>query len=152
MSRSSRTRAPARQPAPTDQGTLTNWGEAPVEVGRSSFWQGPLPPPAVLEGFARLVQVSPERIFRQWELEADHRRTYERQALEAAIRQDVRGQISALLFALAALSVAAFALWLGQPWVAGTIGGGTIASVVGAFLYQRVAAKAKSYPQSPGGR
>jgi len=65
--------------------------------------------------------------------------------------RDVRGQISALVFAVAALSVSAFALWLGQPWVAGTIGGGTIAPLVGAFLYQRVTAK-KALPQTPGHR
>ncbi len=49
--------------------------------------------------------------------------------------------MSAILFALAALSVSALALWMGEPWVAGTVGGGTIVSVVGAFLYQRAAAK-----------
>ncbi|GLS73108.1 DUF2335 domain-containing protein [Methylobacterium tardum] len=106
----------------------------------------------MLEDFGRLVPDAPERIFRQWEMEADHRRTYERQALDAAIRRDVRGQASALLFAVAALSVSAFALWLGQPWVAGTIGGGTIASVVGAFLFQRATAKSNALPQSPGDR
>lgn len=152
MSRSNRTRTPARQPVPTDQGTSANRSESPVEIGRRSYWQGPLPPPAVLEEFGRLVPDAPERIFRQWETEAEHRRAYERQALDAAIRRDGRGQISALLFAVAALSVSAFALWLGQPWVAGTIGGGTIASVVGAFLFQRATSKTKAMPQSPGDR
>ena len=151
MGRSSRTRTPARQPVPTDQGASASRSDSSIEVGRASYWQGPLPPPAVLEGFARLVPDAPERIFRQWELEAEHRRTYERHALDAATRRDVRGQISALVFAVAALSVSAFALWLGQPWVAGTIGGGTIASVVGAFLYQRVTAK-KAQPQTPRDR
>ena len=152
MGRSNRTRTAARQPVPTDQGASAARSESPVEVGRRSYWQGPLPPPAVLEDFGRLVPDAPERIFRQWEMEADHRRTYERQALDAAIRRDVRGQASALVFAVAALSVSAFALWLGQPWVAGTIGGGTIASVVGAFLFQRATAKSNALPQSPGDR
>ena len=152
MSRSSRTRPPARQSAPTDQARPTNRVESATDVERGTYWQGPLPPPAVLEQFGRLVPDAPERIFRQWEAESDHRRAYEREALAAAIRRDARGQVSALVFALTALSVAAFALWLGEPWVAGTIGGGTIASVVGAFLYQRAAARTKSFPQSPPGR
>ena len=152
MGRSSRTRPPARQPGPTDQGASAPRGDTAAEVGRASYWHGPLPPPSVLEGFARLVPDAPERIVRQWELEAEHRRAYERQALEAAIRRDARGQVSALLFALMALSVSAFAVWLGQPWVAGTIGGGTIASVVGAFLYQRATAKTQALPRSPSDR
>lgn len=152
MGRSSRTRTPARQPGPTDQGASAPRGDTAAEVGRASYWHGPLPPPSVLEGFARLVPDAPERIVRQWGLEAEHRRAYERQALEAAIRRDARGQVSALLFALTALSVSAFAVWLGQPWGAGTIGGGTIASVVGASLYQRATAKTQALPRSPSDR
>nr|WP_301301891.1 DUF2335 domain-containing protein [Methylorubrum extorquens] len=96
-----------------------------------------MPPPAVIEEFRELVPDAPERIFRQWEGESEHRRAYEKTALEASIRRDLIGQLSATLFALSALAVAVFALWMGEPWVAGVIGGGTIASVVGAFLYRR---------------
>lgn len=106
-------------------------------VERGAYWRGPLPPPAVIEEFRELVPDAPERIFRQWEGESEHRRAYEKTALEASIRRDLIGQLSATLFALSALAVAVFALWMGEPWVAGVIGGGTIASVVGAFLYRR---------------
>ena len=152
MSRSTRTRAPARQPTPTDQAARSSASEAASGIEHSRYWRGPLPPPAVLEAFGRLVPDAPERIFRQWEMESDHRRAYEREALDAAVKRDARGQVSALLFTLVALSVSAFALWLKEPWVAGTIGGGTIASVVGAFLFQRATGRTKSIPQSPPGR
>lgn len=132
--------------------TPANRDDRAIEREHGIYWQGPLPPPAVLEEFGRLVPEAPERIFRQWESESDHRRAYEHEALEAAIRLEARGQISPLVFALSALSVAAFALWLGQPWVAATVGGGTIASVVAAFLYQRVAGRTKAIPKSPPGR
>lgn len=140
MRKQSRTRPPARQPAPTDQGK-SDQRKASVVVEHSAYWQGPLPPPAVLEEFRAVVPDAPERIVRQWEQESEHRRAYEQKALDAAIAKESRGQASAILFALAALSVSAFALWMGEPWVAGTVGGGTIVSVVGAFLYQRAAAK-----------
>lgn len=91
---------------------------------------------------------APERIFRQWEGESEHRRAYEKAALEASIRRDLIGQISATLFALSALAVAVLALWMGEPWVAGVIGGGTIVSVVGAFLYRRIPDKAQDNPQT----
>ena len=137
MRKPRRTNAPTRQAGPTDQGKADLHREAPVVVERGAYWRGPLPPPAVIEQFRDLVPDAPERIFRQWEGESEHRRAYEKAALEASIRRDLIGQISATLFALSALAVALFALWMGEPWVAGVIGGGTIVSVVGAFLYRR---------------
>ncbi|MDV2987774.1 UNVERIFIED_CONTAM: DUF2335 domain-containing protein [Methylobacteriaceae bacterium AG10] len=137
MRKPRRTKTPARQAGPTDQGKADPLREASVVIERGAYWRGPLPPPAVIEEFRELVPDAPERIFRQWEGESEHRRAYEKAALEASIRRDLIGQISATLFALSALAVAVVALWMGEPWVAGVIGGGTIVSVVGAFLYRR---------------
>lgn len=137
MRKPKRTNPPARQPGPTDQGKAAEQRDASILVEQGSYWKGPLPPPAVIEEFRRLVPDAPERIFQQWEQESAHRRAYEQKALDAAVKRDARGQISATIFALSALAVSAFALWMYQPWVAGTIGGGTIVSVVGAFLYRR---------------
>lgn len=103
----------------------------------------------MIEEFRDLVPDAPERIFRQWEEESAHRRSYEQKALDAAIRRETRGQVSAALFALTALTVAAFALWKREPWVAATIGGGTIVSVVGAFLYRRASGKASQTGPHP---
>lgn len=100
-------------------------------------WEGPLPPPRALEEFRTLVPDAPERIFAQWEAESAHRRKYEQDALAAATLKDRRGQYAAAAFALSALGLAAFCVWMGQPVVATILGGGTIAAVVGAFLYQR---------------
>lgn len=120
-----------RPPSEEHQETVLHWQEIRHE------WAGPLPPPNALAEFQRLVPDAPERIFRQWEEESAHRRGYEQQALAASIRRDLIGQCGAILFSTGALSVAGFALWLNQPWVAGIVGGTTIGSVVGAFLYQR---------------
>ena len=137
MRKPRRSSSPARQPGPTDQGRTSEPNESSVFLEHGAFLKGPLPPPAILEDFQRIVPDAPERILRQWELEADHRRAYERTALDATVRREALGQISAVLFALTALGVSAFAIWMHEPWVAATIGGGTIVSVVGAFLYRR---------------
>jgi uncharacterized membrane protein len=100
-------------------------------------WEGPLPPPKVLEEFKAISPDFPERIFQQWEQESKHRRLWEATALDAQVKKEMRGQFGAIIFALGALLVSAFALHLGHQWVALTLGGGTIASVVGAFLYSR---------------
>jgi len=101
------------------------------------MWAGPLPSPRTLSEFKSLVPDAPERIFRQWEEETKHRRDYENRALDASISRDRRGQWGAIVFALGALMVSAFAIWMGHPWIGAILGGGTIASVVGAFLASR---------------
>lgn len=108
-----------------------------VLVHREERWQGPLPSPQSLEEFRKIVPDAPERIFQQWEQEAAHRRAYELTALNGAITKDRRGQQAAAAFALSALGLAGLCAWLNQPWIATILGGGTIAAVVGAFLYER---------------
>lgn len=106
-----------------------------VEVHQS--WQGPLPDPDSLEAFRQIVPDAPERIIKQWELEAAHRREYEMTALNGAIERDRVGQGAAIVFALSALVAGVIALFLGHPAFATAIVTTTIVSVVGAFLYQR---------------
>jgi uncharacterized membrane protein len=106
-------------------------------MAEQTLWSGPLPPPQTLEEFRQLVPDAPERIFRQWEEESNHRRKYEDTALKASIRSDRRGQIAAAIFAVGALVLTAVCVVYNQPWIAAILGGGTIASVVTAFLYER---------------
>jgi uncharacterized membrane protein len=44
-----------------------------LQITEATSWQGPLPPPAVLQQFDALVQNGAERIFRMAELEQQHR-------------------------------------------------------------------------------
>lgn len=60
------------------------------------------------------------------------------QALQAHASRERLSIKCAAAFAFAGLAAAAFCAWLGQGTVAGTIGGGTIVSVVTAFLAQRL--------------
>ena len=138
-SRNSPSPAPARQEAEAGE-----QGGVSVVRREEALWQGPLPPPSALEEFKRLVPDAPERIFQQWEAEAAHRRAYEQRALKGTIARDRRGQWAAISFAMSALALAAFGVWMREPWVAGIVGFGTIAAVVGAFLYDRRAAQSKA--------
>jgi hypothetical protein len=63
------------------------------------------------------VPDAPERIFQQWEAESAHRRAYEKKALNGTIAKDRRGQWAAISFALSALGLAGFSVWMGQPWL-----------------------------------
>lgn len=100
-------------------------------------WEGPLPSPRTMDEYRQIGPDWPDKIIAQWEAESLHRRSYETWALRATIARDILGQILAGAFALAALYVAHNAIVDGQPLAGVILGGGTIASVVGAFLYQR---------------
>lgn len=122
---------PARRPAPSSQSNHTH-----ISV-QSHKWEAPLPPPAVLDEFNRVVPNGAERIVRAWEQESEHRRTIERTDQQAFYKDRRMGKIFALVFVLAALGVSAWCAFVGAEWLGAVIGGSTIASVVWAFIHQR---------------
>jgi uncharacterized membrane protein len=130
-----RRRRTSLQPSPDPRSPETM--TVTTTVTQEQIWQGPLPSPQALAQFKDLLPDAPERIFEQWEAESAHRRNYENAALKASVWRDRIGQLSAVTFAISALVLAGYALHLDKPWIAAVVGTGTIASVVGAFLYQR---------------
>ncbi|WP_165820194.1 DUF2335 domain-containing protein [Microvirga sp. KLBC 81] len=99
-------------------------------------WSGPLPDPETLAAFDQIVPGGAARIFDQFEKEADHRRALERSQTRFVIRDTHIGQALAGTFALAGLSVAAFAIYAGAQWAATIIGGSVLVPIVYAFLKQ----------------
>src|SRR4051794_38526640 len=110
-------------------------------VGVRSAWQGPVPPPPVMAEFSEVVERGAERIFRQWELETEHRRTYEQKSLNGQIWLEGIGRVTAFLFAMASIIATAYVASIGQPWVAAVLGGGTITAVTTALVYRSRPAK-----------
>lgn len=47
---------------------------------KRKFWSGPLPPPETIREYQQMIPDAPERVFRQYEKEATHRRTVEKRA------------------------------------------------------------------------
>lgn len=92
-----------------------------------------MPPPDIVRGYNEVVDNGGERLFRQFELEAEHRRNMQWRGQTFSFMVALSGRICAIIFSLAFLGVAAFALSMSQPWVAAAFGGGSIALVVGAF-------------------
>ncbi len=76
----------------------------------SARWSGPLPPPAQLEEFERIVPGGAERVFAQFEAEGDHRRAMEAQNVKFVIRDRHIGQVLAVIYALGAFGLTAFAI------------------------------------------
>lgn len=130
MSRRNRGNLPAR-PRPAEE------PEQQTLIEQRQYWQGPLPPPSTLEQFRQVAPDLPERIVVQWEDETKHRRRMEEVALRGNLLTVRVGQFGAIALGLSLMAVACVALWFGYPAAATIIGGVTVVSVVGAFLYQR---------------
>ena len=98
-----------------------------------------MPPPAVLEGYNRLIPGAAERILVMAEEDAKHQREIELAALRAANNEVARGQIFGFVIGLAALGASMLALYMGAPAVAGVIGGTTVVGLVSVFIVGRFA-------------
>ena len=127
---------PNRQVAANQQQSQKRGTIQHTQVVSHQEWSGPLPPPAVIDEFNRIVPGAAERIFSQFEAEGAHRRELEQRQSRFAVRDSHIGQFLAGMFAMGGLSVSALAIWYDKPWAATIIGGGTIAPIVFAFLRQ----------------
>lgn len=113
-------------------------------------WSGPLPSPDTIQRYDELVKDGAERIFQQFEKEADERRELIRRGQEYAYRDQTNARFCALIFGLAALGVAAFALYLNHPTAAGIIGGVSLAMAIGYIMRARAEAAAEDEEEPEG--
>ena len=104
---------------PADDAT----GETPVvhieETTTAVRWEAPLPPPALLEQYDRVVPGLAGRIADQARDSESHIREIEKKALTAAVEYRTRGQWMGFAALLAILGISAFAIATGDSWVAG---------------------------------
>lgn len=86
-----------------------------VALSSQVSWAGPLPPPAALEHFNKIVPGGAERIFKMTEKEQEHRIIIEGQT--ASIAEARRGQLAgALISTLAVVWAGALAYVGANPW------------------------------------
>ena len=112
--------------------------EADAQVIRGEFRSqsssGPFPSPAVLREFDQIVTGGAERIFRQFEVEASHRRVLEANRARSDAHDKKISQYVAIGFAVGLLLISAYALFLGAHFAASAIGGGAVLMVIASFL------------------
>ena len=131
---------PPKNAVTTAKGTVAdgNGNSKPVAQFQQASFSGPMPPPAVLEGYERLVQGAAERILVMAESDAKHQQEIEFAALRAAEAEIKRGQLFGFVIGLTALGASMLALAMGSPAVAGVIGGTTVVGLVSVFIIGRV--------------
>ncbi len=78
-----------------------------------SAYSGPIPPPAFLENYEKLVPGSAKRFLEEPHIEAEHRRSLEQQLVNEQIKLSKRGQILAFTLASCAILGAFITIFLG---------------------------------------
>ena len=95
-----------------------------ISHAQVSIVTSPLPPPEVLEKYAKIDRSFPERIMRLVEKEQKHRHLITFLGELFGFVVVIGGFVSAIVLGL-----------YGEEWLAGTIGLGAISSMVGAYFF-----------------
>ena len=138
---------PPSDSAPTEQGPATSkvskvasekgQGKlARLEVSSTcvEFRRGPLPDPADLEAYNKIIPNGADRILKMAEAQSAHRIEIEKVVICSQQKQATRGQWFGLTIGLYGLSLGAYVGISGFPWLGASLGGATLVSLVVAFL------------------
>jgi len=104
---------------------------------RIAQFRGPLPPPAVLERYDRLLPGAAERILRMAEEEQTAGRDLATEVVRATATETRRGQYLAFAAVWAALRVTAYLGYLGHAFAASVVGGTTVVGLATVFAIGR---------------
>lgn len=86
-----------------------------TKVEASSLFQGPLPPPQILNNYDQIVPGSAERIISLWESQVRHRQELEKKAIGSDIKQSYYGAALGFIIAIFAIGAGTFLAYIGQP-------------------------------------
>jgi len=94
-----------------------------------------LPPPETLKKFDEVVPGAAERIIKMAEGQFVHRTELEKLVIKSDVEQSKRGQLFGFAIAVIGFVTAIIAILNGEQWAAGIIGGATLATLAGVFVY-----------------
>lgn len=98
-------------------------------------WSGPMPHPDDLDAYERILPGAADRILTMAEKQTAHRQRLEEIAVTGNEDRARRGQRYGLIIGLGGLGASVGMVALGEPQAAIVIGGATLVSLVGAFLF-----------------
>lgn len=100
---------------------VVNKGKTPVSIkgAVSATYEGPLPPPDILRGFAEIYPDSVQLIFDEFEKNSDHVRQMEKNKLQVEAEIAKRGQWMAFVIGIVLMGLAGYAAYIDAPWIAG---------------------------------
>ena len=102
-----------------------------IQQEQTIHFSGPLPPPQILEQYNKIIPGSAERIIKMAEQQATHRMALEK----TDSNNSKKGVYFAFIIGVTGITGAVILGLFGQQASAGILGGGTLVSLVGAFIY-----------------
>ena len=102
-----------------------------------SIRSAPLPEPSELAAYNAIIPNAADRIMKMAESQTAHRIEIEKLVIGSQKNQAFRGQLFGLFIAFSGLALATFAAINGHDWFGGTIGSGTLVSLVYVFVQTR---------------
>jgi uncharacterized membrane protein len=107
----------------------------------SASFEGPIPPPEILEGYERVLPGLADRIMTMAETQSAHRHGLERGVILFDKIKSVIGLCFAFLIVIAGFGAAVYLALHGQAVTAGIFTVGPLATIAGIFIYQKQEAK-----------
>lgn len=98
-------------------------------------YSGPIPLPAMLEQYDKVVPGAAERIIKMAEQQHSHRIAIEGKVIASDVRNSFLGVVCAFVITLAVLALAAYSIYRNQPWAAGFFSVLGIGGLVSTFIY-----------------
>lgn len=112
-------------------------------------YQGPLPPPAMMEEYARLIPNAPERLMSLLEQQTAHRISMESTLITSRIALTKRGQWFAFFLSIFFGVITVVLALSGHPVVSGSIGVTTIVGLAVVFVLGREPGQKTPAPPTP---
>lgn len=123
-----------------------------IQVQRAEIRQAPLPHPSELERYEAILPGAAERIFSMAERQAVHRQAIEKKVIDSDAFHALAGIACGLAIGIFGLSVAGYCIYSGHDWAGAVIGGATLASMVGSFIYGSSKRRREGKEQLPAPR
>ena len=112
--------------------------EAPphARVMASSYqFMGPIPSPQVLAHYEAVIPGLADRLINRFEKQSDHRMTMESSVTKSDAQRANGGLIAGFIIAFVTITSSTYCIMHGHEWSGTILGSGTLASLVGTFVY-----------------
>lgn len=101
----------------------------------SQEYHGPLPLPAHLEHYERILTGAADRIITMAENQASHRQKLEAKVIDSDIKNSLWGLIFAFIIGLGGVIGGFYLISIGKAIEGSLYGGGTMVALTGVFIY-----------------
>lgn len=102
---------------------------------QSANFQGPIPPPSILKGYAEVIPSAPERILAMAESQSAHRQELEKMVIQGDSLRSTRGQLFGFIVAMTVVIGGIGMIFAGKDVLGLSAILGSLATLTGVFVY-----------------